>query len=612
MRVGPHKLDRGGYAFTVWAPLAERVEVEISGPSPRRLALAPAGEGYWRVETQGVRHGTHYRFSVDGGPFRPDPASHYQPEGVHGPSAVVAHDLFAWSDEEYTPPPFSELVLYELHVGTFTRSGTFDEAASRLDHLTDLGVNAVELMPVAQFPGDRNWGYDGVFPYAVQHSYGGPEGLKRFVDACHALGLAVVLDVVYNHLGPEGNYLREFGPYFTDRYRTPWGEAVNFDGPHSDGVRDYFIHNALHWFDRYHIDGLRLDAVHAIHDMRPKHILGELAEAARDFAVRRGRSRPYLIAETHANDPRLATPLEVGGLGMDAFWSDDFHHGLHTLLTGERQGYYMDYGGFEHLADAVGHGFAYRGEYSAFRKRRHGLPADYLPGAAFVVSAQTHDQIGNRMHGERLSGLVSFEALKLAAGLLLLTPYLPMLFMGEEWGEDNPFPYFISHGDPELVEAVRQGRKREFASFQWGGEPPDPQSRETFHRAVLDWDKRRKGSHALILAWHTELLRLRRSLATLAAPDRSRTRVFPLHHDRVLALVREAGAGKTLCLFNCSGIDREAAPAAFLPPGDYGKTLDSTDPAWGGPGPGMPEGVDGPGLLRGFSVTLYHGKATTS
>ena len=428
-----------------------------------------------------------FRFP-DGREFS-DPASRFQPDGVHGASAVVDTRAFRWTDRAFVARPLAESVIYELHVGTFTREGTFATAIERLDSLADLGITAVEIMPVAQFPGSRNWGYDGVYPFAVQNSYGGPTGLQQFVDAAHARGISVILDVVYNHLGPEGNYLGAFAPFFSDRYHTPWGEAVNFDGPRSEPVRAFFIQNALYWLDQLHIDGLRLDAVHGIYDFSANHILAELRERVNELARRTGR-RLTVIAESDLNDARLLHSADRDGYALDAQWSDDFHHGVHTLLTRETSGYYADFGKLEDLAQVLRAGWLYAGQYSRYRRRRHGNSPEGVPFDHFVVFIQNHDQVGNRAEGERLAQLVDLEGLKLAAGVMLLSPFVPLLFMGEEYGETHPFLYFTSHSDRDLIEAVRKGRQEEFASFGWRGEVPDPQAESTFERSRLDYEAR--------------------------------------------------------------------------------------------------------------------------
>jgi maltooligosyltrehalose trehalohydrolase len=501
-------LREDGVEFSVWAPRAERVAVRVvTGTRTGEWPLA-RDAGVFTGVVAGLGAGVDYvyRLERDGDTCeRADPVSRFQPHGVHGPSRVVDPRAFRWSDGSWRAPELPDLVLYELHVGTFTDAGTFDGVIAELPAIRDLGVTAIELMPVGEFPGARNWGYDGVHLYAPQSTYGGPKGLRRLVDAAHRIGLAVVLDVVYNHLGPEGNHLADFGPYFTDRYPTPWGPAVNFDGPDSDQVRRWVADNALHWLTEFHVDGLRLDAVHAIFDGGARHVLEELTRAVHEEAARLGR-RAYVIAENDLNDPRLVRAPERGGHGLDAQWSDDFHHAVHAAVTGERDGYYVDFGGVAPLAKTLRDRFVYDGRHSAYRRRRHGAPAGDLPADRFVVFIQNHDQVGNRAHGERLAALVPLARQKLAAALLLLSPYVPLLFMGEEYGETNPFLYFTSHGAPDLVAAVREGRQREFARFTWDGDVPDPQAVETFLRSRLD----RTHADARLLALYRDALRLRR------------------------------------------------------------------------------------------------------
>ncbi len=480
MQVGANYQGDSQCQFTVWAPLLTDVKLKLLTPQERLIPLQQNLQGYWSVLVSDCPPGTRYLYRLDD-KERADPASFYQPDGVHKASEVIDHTAFSWTDTDWTPPPFPDWVIYELHVGAFTPDGSFHAIIPRLPRLKELGVNAIEIMPVAQFPGERNWGYDGTYPFAVQQSYGGPTGLKTLVNACHEAGIAVVLDVVYNHFGPEGNYTRDFGPYFTDRYQTPWGSAINFDGSYCDGVRNFMIENALYWLHHFHIDALRLDAVHAIYDLSAKHLLAELSERVQELMQTQGQGR-YLIAESDLNDPRIIRPHHQGGYGMDAQWSDEFHHALHALLTGERSGYYEDFGSCHHLAKVLHQRYVYTGDYSPHRKRRFGADASDRPTHQFVVCNQNHDQVGNRMLGERLSQLVSFEALKLTAATMLLSPYTPMLFMGEEYGEEAPFLYFIDHGDPDLVEAVREGRKREFAAFHAQGSPPDAKSLDTVGR----------------------------------------------------------------------------------------------------------------------------------
>ena len=580
------------WGFAVWAPLRQKMELLLEGREP--IPLVRDDAGCWRTDVHGLPAGALYRYRLDGGTTLPDPASHAQPQGVHGPSALVEHPAFPWQDGGWRGIPLDEMILYELHVGTFTPEGTFDGVATRLPELREVGVNAIELMPVASFPGRRNWGYDGVYPYSVQASYGGPEGLKRLVDACHRAGMAVVLDVVYNHLGPEGNYLGQYGPYFTEAYRTPWGQALNFDGPWSDGVRDYFVGNALHWFDRYHVDGLRLDAVHAIYDASARPFLQELSEAVRAMERRLGR-RLLLIAESDRNDARLVRPPALGGLGLDAAWCDDFHHSLHALLTGEQGGYYEDFGRVMHLAKAYREGFVYSGEHSRYRKRRHGTSSRDVPGSRLVVFSQNHDQIGNRMLGERLSTLLPFEALKLAAAAVILSPCVPLLFMGEEHGEEAPFLYFTDHGDPGLVRAVREGRKSEFRAFGWVEDPPDPQSPETLERSKLRWEGRREGRHGILLSLHRELIGLRRAVPALAILDKDRMEVT--ESGGALAVRRWCEEGEAVCLLNPG--TEEARAAVSFEGATMEKRLDTSEARWEGPGATLPER-----LARGAEVCL--------
>lgn len=496
--------------FVVWAPDKRGLSVVLC----KNQSVVPM-EMHWGLhvaETE-ASDGTRYMLRMPDGREFPDPASRFQPDGVHGPSAVVCTHSFQWTDADFRAHPLRELVIYELHIGTFTPEGTFEAAISRLDALAELGITAIEVMPVAQFPGTRNWGYDGVYPFAAQNSYGGPAGMQRLVDAAHGRGISVILDVVYNHLGPEGNYFGQFGPYFTDRHGTPWGQAINFDDARSGPVREFFIQNALYWLDEFHVDGLRLDAVHGIFDFSAHHILAELNERAQELAARTGRTL-HVIAESDLNDARLLHDPSHGGYGLDAQWSDDFHHGLHTLLTRETSGYYRDFGSLTDLGVAIRDGWCYAGRYSRFRKRRHGNSPAGVARERFVVFSQNHDQVGNRVLGERLSNLVDFESLKLAAGVTLLSPFVPLIFMGEEYGEEHPFQYFTSHGDAELVEAVRRGRREDFASSGWAAdEVPDPQDEETFRRSKLNFEEKHKEPHRSIWKLYETLIAARKNFA---------------------------------------------------------------------------------------------------
>jgi maltooligosyltrehalose trehalohydrolase len=581
LSLGATPLGDGRCRFLVYAPRAERVEVRLLLSEERTVPLTRDEHGYHRGVAEEVPPGALYLYRLDGEKDRPDPASRFQPRGVHGPSQVIGRDAFRWEDREWTGLPLESYILYELHVGTFTREGTFDAVIPRLDALKELGITAVELMPVAQFPGNRNWGYDGVYPFAVQDSYGGPEGLKKLVNACHQREMAVVLDVVYNHLGPEGNYLGDFGPYFTDRYRTPWGAAVNFDGPHSDEVRRYFIENALCWLFEYRVDALRLDAIHGIVDASAYPFLSELAETVRALGEKTDR-RAYLIPESDLNDARVITSKEQGGSGLSAQWNDDFHHALHVLLTGEKGGYYADFGSLDHLARAYAEGFVYSGRYSRYRCRRHGNSSRHIAAHQFVVFSQNHDQVGNRMHAERLASLVSFETLKLAAGAVLLSPFLPLLFMGEEYGETAPFFYFISHSDENLIEAVRKGRREEFAAFQWAGEIPDPQDEATYVRSRIDHQLGNQGHHRTLLEFYRELILLRKDHPVLSRLSKEDMEVTAFGEEKVLFLRRWRGMGQTAAFFHFGSAP--ASLALSLPPGRWDRLVDSSERRWGGVG----------------------------
>jgi maltooligosyltrehalose trehalohydrolase len=501
------------HTFRVWAPRAE-TSVEVLIGDERHPMTKGAGD-WWSATVDGAGPGTRYLFSIDGGPGRPDPRSAFQPEGVDGPSEVVDHGSFSWTDGSWRGLPFASSIIYELHVGTFTAEGTFEAAIEKLPHLRDLGIDLIELLPVAEFSGDRGWGYDGVDLYAPHHAYGGPDGLKHLVDAAHAHGIGVIMDVVYNHLGPAGNYLGEYGPYFTDKYSTPWGMAVNVDAPGSDEPRRFFLDNALMWLRDYHVDGLRLDAIHAIIDMSATHLLEQMSTEVEALEVELGRDL-FLIAETDLNDPRIVQRREVGGYGIDAQWNDDFHHCLHTLLTGELSGYYESFGKVEQLATSYRRGFVFAGEYDPHRGRSHGRAPVGLPAWRFLGYLQNHDQIGNRAQGDRSSHLLNPDQLRLAAGLVLTAPFVPMLFQGEEWAASSPFQYFTDHHDPELGQAVSEGRRSEFSYFGWSPDDvPDPQDAETFERSKLRWDELDQEPHASLLAWHRSLISLRRSRPAL-------------------------------------------------------------------------------------------------
>lgn len=553
--------------FKVWAPKPARVELALRG---ERFPMNWQQGYWWSLEVPSAGAGDDYGFCVDGGPILPDPRSAYQPQGVHGPSRLIDHREYKWLDEGYRSAPLASSIIYELHVGTFTPEGTFEALIGRLDYLASLGITHVELMPVNEFVGQRGWGYDGVQLFAPYHVYGRPDDLKRLVDAAHARGLGMILDVVYNHMGPEGNYLGQFGYYFTDRYGTPWGQAVNFDGPDSDEVRRFVIDNAIMWLRDYHFDGLRLDGVFAIVDTSAIHIMEQMADEVRSLQAQTGR--PYaLIAESSLNDPRLVRAVEVGGYGLGAHWNDEFHHALHVALTGEREGYYQDYNGLEHLAKAIEHAYVYDGQYSPGRRRQHGRPATDLPSDRFVVFVQNHDQVGNRASGDRLSEHLTIGQLKIAATLALTSPYVPLIFMGEEWGSRRPFIYFADYQDSHLREALRAGRCKEFEAFGWKSEDlPDALAEQTFERSKIYWAEKGQPVHCELLEWYRRLIHLRRSTPQLLDTHLQRTHVrFDLSRQW---LVMERSGVNVLCNFSRQGaeIPLLTAPGSMLLASDEG------------------------------------------
>jgi maltooligosyltrehalose trehalohydrolase len=600
-----HNEPGNGWLFSVWAPEKKSMRLHLldreggHASGKRIIDMQKNEEGYFQAEVTDVQAGDLYFYQPDGNEDYPDPASCYQPQGVHGPSEIVDHSAYSWKDSAWKGLPFADFIFYELHAGAFTQEGSFEAIIPLLDELAGTGINAIELMPVAQCPGSRNWGYDGVFPYAVQHSYGGPEGLKKLVDACHQRGIAVFLDVVYNHLGREGNYLSFFGPYFSDKYHTPWGKALNFDGAWSDGVREYVIGNVLHWAEHYHIDGLRLDAVHEIFDRNAVRIWDLLNARVKEWQQQSGRTL-YLVAESDLNSPCVVRSTELGGYGFDAQWLDDFHHALYVLLDKEGHRHYRDFGSLEQLAKAYTEGFVHSGEYVWFRKRKHGASSAGVAGSKFIIFNQNHDLPGNRPGGERLSVLVDFARLKLAAAAVLLAPYVPLLFMGEEYGEEAPFYFFSDYGNAGLKDELREGRKKQFAAFEWGQEAPDPQDEAVFLRSKLQWHKRREGKYGILLEWHRQLIHLRQHHPLLKNLSKNNIRADLLGQSG-LAVYRHdvSGLRRLLCLFNFSG---EEIPYIFLgvagPPatgesGDavrqagasgsgavWNKLLSSTDEKW--------------------------------
>jgi maltooligosyltrehalose trehalohydrolase len=593
-----------GVRFSVWAPKAKQVAVRIEGGGTHPLA---SSGGVFEGTVRDVSGGADYRYLLDGDLALPDPVSRYQPQGVHGPSRAVPLN-YEWRDTAWHGIEMADAVIYELHVGAFSDEGTFRGVIPHLRSLRELGVTAVELMPVAEFPGGRNWGYDGVSLYSPQSSYGGPEQLRELVDAAHAEGLAVILDVAYNHLGPEGNYLESFGPYFTRKYSTPWGPALNYDDAESDEVRRYIIDNALYWVTEFHIDGLRLDAIHGIFDFSARHILRDIAEAVHAQAALLGR-RALVIAESDLNDPRVVRLPEACGYGLDAQWADDLHHAIHAALTGERNGYYVDFGGITPIATALKTPFVLDGRYSVHRKRKHGAPPTGVPADRFVVCIQNHDQVGNRARGDRLAALVGFQKTRLAAALLLLSPYVPLLFMGEEYGETNPFHYFVSHGDATLIQAVREGRRKEFENFGWGDDVPDPQAAQTFEASRLDRGRLAMPDHAAMRALYRDLLALRHREPALR-PGQAEARVT--HDERAawITLERAGTRGRPLlALFNLNEMDHRV-PLPAVAAGQWTLLLSTDAVTYGGCG-GAPSLLRGDGeatagvTVPGWSASLY-------
>ncbi len=539
--------------WCVWAPKAKAVELVLDD---RRIAMESLPRGFFAAEAPFSGPGLRYSYALDGEEPRPDPLSRFQPDGIHRPSAVFFTDQIDQSgDRDWKGVARADLIVYELHVGTFTPEGTFDAIVPRLDALRDLGITAVELMPVGQFPGSRSWGYDGVFPFAVQQTYGGPEALRRLIGECHRRGLAVFLDVIYNHFGPDGNVFPRFGDYLSEKTQSDWGPAINFDGRGCDPVRRMVLDNARMWVRDFHVDGLRLDAADQIYDRSPRHILSEVAEVAHREAENRGFP-VHVFAETDLNDaPRFLHPLDRGGYGLDGHWNDDFHHAAHVVLTGEVDGYYADFAsGAPALAKALERVFVNDGNYSKFRGRRHGTPAVEFSGDRFLAFTQNHDQVGNRLKSDRVATSERPSLARLAAGILLLAPRLPLLFMGQEYGETSPFPFFCDFESPELIQAVREGRKREFAHFGWDAEPPDPVASSTRDLAILSWDWS-DPVRAGIRRLHSELLRMRREWPTLRDFSHARTRI---HHGDVLEVVRggKDGVAELRIVFNLSGEDR--------------------------------------------------------
>lgn len=578
--VGAFLHEGNSCTFNLWAPFAKHVQLHIDGKAwqPEKLEY-----GYYSITLPDIQEGTTYRYSLDNGKPMPDPASRHQPQGVHGPSAVSGA-AFNWTDEDWKGIDPAELIIYEIHTGTFSPAGDFYGIIEKLPWLQSLGVNAIELMPVSGFPGSRNWGYDIVYPFAVQAVYGGVKGLKDLVNAAHRSGIAVILDVVYNHLGPEGNYLTEYGPYLTEKYKTPWGAAINFDDAYADGVRQYYWQNALMWLDEFHIDGLRLDAVHAIRDFGADHFLAALQRKV-DLLQAGTRMRKFLIAESDLNDPRLVQPAESGGFGMAAHWNDEFHHALHALITGERFGYYQDFGLSWHLQKSFRNSYVYTGQYSQSRKRHFGKSPGSLPYSRFVVFSQNHDQVGNRQEGERSSVLVTFELLKLAAAAVLLSPHIPLLFMGEEYGEKNPFLFFVDYSDKELCEATRKGRQEEFRYLHTNNTGPDPASEETFRKSKLSWDTTSEQAQ-ILFRFYQYLIELRKNRPAFKNKARNGLEVLPTEEEGIIAMRRLASDDQLILFFNFHPSENKCS---FPVSSTARKIFDSSTLEWGGPGEPVPQ-----------------------
>ena len=588
--IGVNFNNRGEADIVVWAPMADKIELK-NITAKKIIPLEKNLLGFWESTTFALQKDDLYKFLIDGDKEYPDPASLSQPKGVHGASKAVDVTNFLWTDRDWQNIPLENYVLYELHTGTFTTEGTFLAIEKKLDYLKELGITAIEIMPVAQFAGKRNWGYDGVYPFAVQNSYGGYKGFQQLVNVCHQKGLAVILDVVYNHLGPEGNYFSAYGPYFTEKYKTPWGGALNFDDAWCDGVRNYFIENALMWFRDFHIDALRLDAVHAIKDFGTKHILREIKEHVDSLMQHTGRQH-YLIAECDLNNTQFIDPLEKRGFGMDAQWIDEFHHALRVTATGETTGYYSDFTGIQHLGKAYKDAYVYDGQFSRHRKKFFGKKTNN-EGKQFVVFSQNHDQVGNRMLGERTSQLVSFEMQKLMAAAVFVSPFLPMLFMGEEWSEPNPFLYFVSHTDSDLAEAVRKGRKEEFAAFHAEGEAPDPIAEETFLQSKLQWHLTDVAEHNLMLNYYRTLIQLRKTHPALYSLHRKQLNAECNEGKKLLTLHRWHDSVHVVCFMNFSNSQQSfVLPAGQI---EWHKIFDSSETKWGGSG-------DAPGVITAGNV----------
>lgn len=597
---GATYLGAGGCRFTVWAPLKKKVSLILE---LEEFLMNRDQQGYWTVVIESAKPGDRYAFKVEDAKALPDPASRCQPDGVHGFSCIP-NDHFEWKDDHWKGLALQEMVIYEIHVGTFTPDGTFEAVISRLPHLQRLGINAIELMPVVSFPGSRNWGYDLVYPYSVHTVYGGQEGLKRLVDAAHNHGIAVILDVVYNHLGPEGNYFDRYAPYTTDKYKTPWGKAINFDDEYCDGVRSYYQYNALQWLDEFHIDGLRLDAVHAIWDNSANPFIAGLQKSVTALEHRTGRKK-VLIAEYDLNNPQIISPGAAGGAGLAGQWNDEFHHALHSVVTGETNGYYEDFGSVDLLAKTLRDCYVYTGQYSERRKKNFGVvPDPSLDFSKFVVFGQNHDQIGNRRLGDRLTTQLSADKLKLVAATVLLSPFTPLLYMGEEIGSTKPFTFFADYGDPVLRKEVIKSRQEEFKYFNDDREAPDPCAASTFNSAVLHWHDENSALNTMLFEYYRWLIAFRRSRPAMLSAARNNVEVFHAAGEHVIGMTRKAQNDHLLVILN---FNNEAATYPYPLSQPMQKIFDSTDPQWQGTAKQAPENIQ-PGIpftIDGNAVTIY-------
>ncbi len=569
--------------------------------------MEKAGSGYWTLTMEGFEPNTEYMYRLDGKVDKPDPASHFQPNGIFSPSTVVDHEEFAWKDIDWTGAEIKDLIFYELHVGTFTPEGNFKSALERIKELSEFGINAIELMPITQFSGKRNWGYDGVFPYAVQNTYGNPNELKALVNECHLHGVALFIDCVYNHLGPEGSCLNDYGPYFPSDKLGRWGSTINLDGPFSDGVRNFFLENTLHWFDHYHIDGIRLDAVLAMQDNNPKHFLQELNEAIDSHCEKTGK-KFHLIAESGYNVPKVLMPTTQSGYGFDAQWLDDFQHAVFAPLTGEHEGYYANYGKLRDLMEVLSDAYVYVGGEHEYKRRRPDESYRHIPADKFIVFAQNHDQVGNRLLGDRLTSISGFEAAKLAAGLVLLSPYVPLLFMGEEYGETAPFLFFTDNQGKELIDAIREGRRYEFRDFHWQGELPDPQSAETFEKSKINWQQRYSGKGQKIAQFYRALIQLRKTKPIFQSQADRQIKSLSRQEEKILTIQKQNESSEAVVVANFSS--QQQTFDFHFENGIYAKVLDSADEAWAGPRTTLPNiAAKGDKLVfQGFNFAVFLSK----